>query len=141
MPVGVMESLMRASRKNISRAKKSPCILYSSLAVLLYATSITAAHADQPDNMTISMKNFGNVTCAGGIGNVLLTGYYTNNNTSYMVIFLKVLLHDAQGHVLAVGSGHISDVKPHQTKAFNAIARFTGNFTSCNIVVDSAIPR
>lgn len=140
MPVGVMEVTSPTS-KDTHHAKKTSCILLSSLAMLLYITSLTAAHADQPYNTTISMKNFENITCTGGIGNVLLTGYYTNNNTSYMVIFLKMLLHDAQGHVLAVGSGHISDVKPHQTKGFDAIARFSGNFTSCTIVVDSAIPR
>ena len=72
---------------------------------------------------------------------MLLIGQFNNNNTFYRVIFLKMFIHDRNGQVLAAGSGNISDIKPHETKIFNAITRFSGNFSSCTIQVDNAIPK
>jgi len=107
---------------------------------LLYIISLPEAYGDSRITNS-STYNFSNVTCSEGIGNVLLTGQFNNNDTFYRVIFLKMLIHDKNGQVLATGNGNISDIKPHETKIFNAITRFSGNFSSCTVQIDSAIPK
>jgi hypothetical protein len=85
--------------------------------------------------------SFGNVECVKGPGHALLTGQYTNGNTPYKIIFLKMTLLDGMGHVLATGDGHVSDIGTHETKAFNAITRIHDGFTSCEIQVNSVVLR
>jgi len=72
---------------------------------------------------------------------VLLIGQFNNNDTFYKVIFLKMLIQDKNGYNLATGYGNISDIKPHETKAFHAITRFSGSFSSCTVQVDNVIPK
>ena len=105
-----------------------------------YVISLSEAYGDSGTTNSPSYS-FSNTTCSKGIGNVLLTGQFNNNDTFYRVIFLKMLIHDKDGHVLATGNGNISDIKPHETKIFNAITRFSGNFSSCTIQIDSVIPK
>ncbi len=85
--------------------------------------------------------NFSNVKCSGGLNHVLLEGVFHNGIIAYKVIFLRMMIFDKTGTLLAMGSGYIADIKPHEIKDFNAIARFNGNFTSCNIQIDNAIPK
>lgn len=105
-----------------------------------YAISLSEAYGDSGTTNS-SSYSFSNITCSEGIGNVLLIGQFNNNDTFYRVIFLKMLIHDKDGQVLATGNGNISDIKPHETKIFNAITRFSGNFTLCTIQIDSVIPK
>ncbi|MDE1812702.1 MAG: FxLYD domain-containing protein [Thaumarchaeota archaeon] len=72
---------------------------------------------------------------------MILTGYIVNGDTYFQAIFLKMFVLDKQGKVIATGYGNISDVKPHETTPFDAIARFSGNFSSCTIQIDNAIPK
>lgn len=98
------------------------------------------AHADSQETM-VPLQSFSNFTCTAGIGNVLLTGHFTNGDTPFKVVFLKMLVLDSNWHILSTGYGNISDVKPHETKSFTAVARFSGNYSSCTIQVDNAIPK
>lgn len=107
---------------------------------LLYIPSILEAYGDSGTTVSPTFS-FSNVTCTNGIGNVLLIGQFNNNGTFYRIIFLKILVHDTNGHDLATGYGNISDIKPHETKMFNAVTRFSGNFSSCEIQVDNVIPK
>ncbi len=107
---------------------------------LLYVFSFQLARAD-PGYPSIPIQNFSNFTCVAGVGSVILTGYIINGDTAFKAIFLKMLVLDSQGNVIATGYGNISDVKPHETTPFDAIARFSGNFSSCTIQIDNAIPK
>lgn len=51
------------------------------------------------------------------------------------------MIHGNNEQILATGNGYISDIKPHETKTFNAVTRFSGNFSSCSIQIDNVIPR
>ena len=99
------------------------------------------AHADSQETTVLPLQSFSNFTCTAGIGNVLLTGHFTNGDTPFKVVFLKMLVLDSNWHILSTGYGDISDVKPHETKSFTAVARFSGNYSSCTIQVDNAIPK
>ena len=103
--------------------------------------SFHTVHADSQETTVLPLQSFSNFTCAAGIGNVLLTGHFTNGDTPLKVVFLKMLVLDSNWHILSTGYGNISDVKPHETKAFTAVARFSGDFSSCTIQVDNAIPK
>lgn len=105
-----------------------------------YVISLSEAYGDSGTTNS-SSYSFSNITCSEGIGNVLLTGQFNNNDIFYRVIFLKMLIHGKDGQVIATGNGNISDIKPHETKTFNAITRFSGNFSSCAIQIDSVIPK
>ena len=107
---------------------------------LFYIISLSEAYGASETPIS-STYNFSNVTCSEGIGNVLLIGQFNNNDTFYRVIFLKMLIHDKNDNVLATGSGYISDIKPHETKTFNAITRFSSTFSSCTIQIDNTISK
>gem|GEM_PF-2542444 len=107
---------------------------------LPYIFSFQLAHADS-GYPSIPVQNFSKFTCVAGVGSVILTGYIINGDTAFRIIFLKMFVLDSQGNVIAVGYGNISDVKPHETAPFDAIARFNGNFSSCTIQIDNAIPK
>ena len=107
---------------------------------LFYIISLSEAYGDSGPTV-LSTYSISNVTCSQGIGNVFLIGQFNNNDTFYRVIFLKMLIHDKNGNVLATGNGNISDIKPHETKIFNAITRFSGTFHSCTIQIDNAISK
>jgi hypothetical protein len=128
---------------NTENAKKSyflPTNYIFFIISLLYITSLSWVYGDSGTTVS-SSYNFSNVTCSEGIGNVLLTGQFNNNDTFYKVIFLKMLILDKNGHVLAMGNGYISDVKPHEIKIFNAITRFNSDFSSCSVQIDNVIPK
>lgn len=103
--------------------------------------SIPIIHADSAESTNSAIQSFSNFTCTKGIGSVVLTGQYTNGDIPYKVIFLKMLLLDENGHTVATGNGNISAIGAHEIKAFNAIARFNGNFSSCTVQIDNAIPK
>ena len=84
---------------------------------------------------------FSNVECGKGTSYALMTGQYTGGSIPNKVIFLKLILLDSTGNVLATGNGHISDVGAHETKSFNAIVRYDKDFTSCQIQIDASIPK
>jgi hypothetical protein len=88
-----------------------------------------------------SSGGFSNVECSQGSGYTLMTGQYTAGDVAEKVVFLKMSLLDSTGHVLAIGNGDVSDIAAHETKSFNAIARFNDNFASCTVQVDTTIPK
>ena len=106
-----------------------------------YMESIPGIHADSAGTTNSTIQSFSNFTCTKGIGNVMLTGQYTNGDTPYRVIFLKMFLLDEKGHTIATGNGNISDIGAHEIKIFDAITRFSGNFSSCTVQIDNAIPK
>ena len=116
--------------------------LLTSFIVVMFLSYVTfqPAQADSEDKV-LSMQNFSNITCTAGMAHVMLIGNFTNGDTPLKVIFLKMFLLDGGSHIISAGSGYISDVKPHETKIFNAITRFNGNFSSCTIQIDSIIAK
>lgn len=85
-------------------------------------------------------QGFSGIVCTQGYNYVQMTGRYTNGDIPYLAIFLRLSLTDNVGDVVATGSGIISHINAHQTKFFDAIAIYSGNFTTCDIQIDSAIP-
>lgn len=92
-------------------------------------------------NMTNPAEGFSNISCKSGYQYVQMTGQYTAGNVSYKVIFLRMLLLDNNGLVLAKGFGLVGDIDANQTKTFNAITRYPSTFSSCTIQIDNAIPK
>ncbi|HKC78744.1 MAG TPA: hypothetical protein VKB83_01455 [Nitrosopumilaceae archaeon] len=86
-------------------------------------------------------KGFSNVECDKGTSYALMIGQYTGGSIPNKVIFLKLILLDSTGNVLATGNGHISDIGAYETKSFNAIVRYDKDFTSCQIQIDTSIPK
>jgi hypothetical protein len=103
--------------------------------------SVPLSHADSAGTTNSTIQSFSNFTCIKGIGNVMLTGQYTNGDIPYRVIFLKMLVLDENGHIIATGNGNIPDIGSHEIKTFNAITRFSGNFSSCTVQIDNSIPK
>lgn len=85
-------------------------------------------------------QGFSGIVCTQGYNYVQMTGRYTNGDIPYLAIFLRLSLTNNVGDVVAMGSGIISHINAHQTKFFDAIAIYSGNFTTCDIQIDSAIP-
>ena len=92
-------------------------------------------------NMTNPEEGFSNISCKSGYQYVQMIGQYTAGNISYKVIFLRMLLLDNNGLVLAKGFGLVDDIDANQTKTFNAITRYPSTFSSCTIQIDNAIPK
>lgn len=130
MPYKILNSLNSTPAYIIFFAIAASCIV-----------SFYPAHANSQETTILPLQNFSNFTCTAGIGNVVLTGHFTNGDTPFKVVFLKMMVLDSNWHILSTGYGNISDVKPHETKAFTAVARFSGDFSSCTIQVDNAIPK
>jgi hypothetical protein len=91
-------------------------------------------------NQQNTLQGFSGMVCTQGYKYVQMTGRYTNGDIPYSVIFLRLSLTNNVGDVVATGSGIISHINAHQTKFFDAIAIYSGNFTTCDIQIDSAIP-
>jgi hypothetical protein len=87
----------------------------------------------------LRVEGFSNMQCNRGFNHVEMIGRYTNGDTPYQIIALRLLLLDDSGEILATGSGMISNVGPHETKYFNAIARYHADFASCDVQVESKI--
>ena len=87
------------------------------------------------------IEGFSNIVCKSGYEYVQMTGQYTAGSTSYKVIFLRMVLLDDNGYVLAKGFGFVDNVDAHKTATFNAIVRYPSTFSSCIIQIDSAIPK
>ncbi|HZS74507.1 MAG TPA: FxLYD domain-containing protein [Candidatus Nitrosotalea sp.] len=111
-------------------------VLFSS-----YMGSVPWIQADSSGTTNSTIQSFSNFTCAREIGSVMLTGQYTNGDTPYKVIFLKMLVLDKNGHTIATGNGNIPDIGAYEIKTFNAITRFSGNFSSCTVQIDNLIPK
>jgi hypothetical protein len=97
-------------------------------------------------NMTNSTKaepvlGFSNVHCSKGTEYAFMTGQYTSGSLSYKAIFIKMILLDRVGNILATGNGFITAVNAHETTNFDAIARYDGSFASCQVQVDSSIEK
>lgn len=142
--------------------KKIPHLNYFSsgtflIASVIYLVSFLTAYADSGNNLNTTDNNsylqnetipqmpngtsFSNVKCNSGLGHVLMIGQFHNGDIGYRVIFLRMSIFDKHGSLLGGGNGYIFDVKPHETKSFDAITRFNGNFSSCGIQIDNAIPK
>ena len=92
-------------------------------------------------DITNPVEGFSNISCKSGYQYVQMTGQYTAGNISYKVIFLRILLLDNNGLVLAKGFGLVDDIDANQTKTFNAITRYPSTFSSCTVQIDNAIPK
>ncbi|HEV2193875.1 MAG TPA: hypothetical protein VGR54_09695 [Nitrosopumilaceae archaeon] len=92
-------------------------------------------------NKTNPVEGFSNIVCKSGYQYVKMTGQYTAGNISYKVIFLRMVLLDDNGHVIAKGFGFVDDIDAHKTKTFNAITRYPSTFSSCIIQIDGTISK
>lgn len=85
---------------------------------------------------------FSNVKCTQGYQYMKMTGKYTNGNLAYSVVSLRMAVLDADGGVLATGSGLLTNVEPRSSKFFDAIAVFSGEkFDSCEVQVSTTVPK
>lgn len=88
-----------------------------------------------------TLEGFSNTQCNQGAKHVEMIGKYTNGNTAYQVVALRMVLLDTEGEILATGSGTISNIGPHETRYFNVITRYDADYVSCHIQVESTIPK
>jgi len=124
-------------------------IVYSISFLVTYADSGTKLNStvdsSQVQNVTIQKTlgtaNFSNIKCSQGPDHILLEGQFHNGDVAYKVIFLRMLIFDQTGNLITTGNGYIADIKPHEIKNFNAITRFNGDFSLCDIQIDNAIPK
>ncbi len=85
---------------------------------------------------------FSNVKCTQGYQYIKMTGKYTNGDTAYSIVSIKMALLDVDGDVLATGSGLLTNVEPRTTKYFDALSVFSGeSYDSCEIEISSALPK
>ena len=106
-----------------------------SIAIILAQNTTAYGKTNDP------IEGFSNIVCKSGYEYVQMTGQYTAGSTSYKVIFLRMVLLDENGYVLAKGFGHVDNIDAHKTTDFNAIVRYPSTFSSCIIQIDSAIPK
>ena len=97
--------------------------------------------ATPPPKEPPKQEGFSNLQCRKGERYVEMVGKYTNGETSYDIISLRLVLLDSTGNILALGSGTISDLGSYETKYFNAIARYHLDYASCDIQVESVIQK
>ncbi|MFZ0185083.1 MAG: hypothetical protein WAL88_09670 [Nitrosotalea sp.] len=71
---------------------------------------------------------------------VHMTGKYTNGAQPYSFVSLKLGLLDSSGNVVATGAGIISNIGTYSTKIFDASAIYAGQFSSCDIQVETQLP-
>ncbi|HYL67489.1 MAG TPA: hypothetical protein VEU72_10125 [Nitrosopumilaceae archaeon] len=90
---------------------------------------------------TGTSQGFSNISCSKGTEYAFMTGQYYSGSVSYKAIFVKMILLDSTGHILATGNGVISDVNAQTTTSFDAIARYDGSFASCQAQIDSSIKK
>lgn len=85
---------------------------------------------------------FSNVKCTKGYQYIKMTGKYTNGDTAYSILSLKIAILDENRDVLATGSGLITNIEANSAKFFDGIAIFAGEkFDSCEVEVSSALPK
>ena len=88
-----------------------------------------------------SSEGFDGIYCVKSYSHALMIGKYTNGDKPLGLVILKMTLLDSLGNVIATGRGNIADIEAYQTKEFHAITRHAGNFDSCSIHINSAIPK
>lgn len=86
-------------------------------------------------------EGFSNLQCNKGERYVEMVGKYTNGDESYEIVSLRMVVLDSAGEILASGSGTISHIKAHETKYFNVITRYHEEFASCDVQVESVLPK
>lgn len=79
---------------------------------------------------------FSSIVCKQEFGFITMSGDYTNGDTSYSEILLRLVVIGQNGEVLATGNGTIFDIGEYQTKSFGATAHYDGSFKSCEIEID-----
>jgi hypothetical protein len=84
-------------------------------------------------------EGFSNTQCNRGHKHVEMTGKYTNGDTAYQIVALRVVLQDADGGIVATGAGIISNIGPHETRYFNAVIRYDSDFASCHVEVENVL--
>lgn len=96
---------------------------------------------DQKILSTPQKEGFSNIQCKKGETYVEMVGKYTNGNTPYKIVSLRMMVLDANKEILATGSGTISNIGSSESKYFNVIARHATEFASCEVQVESVLPR
>jgi hypothetical protein len=95
------------------------------------STSDSSQKSGFSDTMC-TMNEYGNV--------VHMTGHYTNGPNSYSFLSLTLGVIDSSGKVVATGVANLDDVKPYQTRLFDAEAVYSGAFSKCEIEVGFSTP-
>lgn len=92
-------------------------------------------------NTNQNMSPFSNTQCVQDeYGFVKMTGKYTNGAIPYSFVYLKLGVIDSKGTVVATGPGIVSDINAYETKLFDASASYSGQFSSCQIQVETQLP-
>jgi hypothetical protein len=96
-----------------------------------------------PQAQSNAVEGFSGTQCARDpiAQNVVhMTGKYTNGAQPYSFVSIKLGLLDSNGNVVATGAGIISNIGAYSTKIFDASAIYAGQFSSCDIQVDTQLP-
>lgn len=94
-----------------------------------------------PEKETPRQEGFSNTQCKKGDTHVEMVGKYTNGDKPYGIVSLRMTVLDSKGEILASGSGTISNIGAHESKYFNVITRYSTEFASCEIQVESVLPK
>jgi hypothetical protein len=94
-----------------------------------------------PEKETSKQEGFSNTQCKKGEMHVEMVGKYTNGDKPYEIVSLRMTVLDSKGEILASGSGTISNIGVHESKYFNIVARHSTEFASCEIQVESVLPK
>ncbi len=94
-----------------------------------------------PEKENPRQEGFSNTQCKKGDAHVEMVGKYTNGGKPYEIVSLRMTVLDSKGEILASGSGTISNIGAYESKYFNIITRYSTEFASCEVQVESVLPR
>jgi len=100
----------------------------------LYVSSINFYESEFDD------KVFGGVLCKKQNNIATLSGDYTNDESHYKAIFLKLQLFDGYGNVVAEGLSKMIDVVPKEFRHFSVSTPYNDKVSRCLVTIDSKFP-
>lgn len=109
------------------------------LASIQHITNQNVINPSPTTEQSKTPEGFSNTQCNRGHKHVEMTGKYTNGDTAYQIVALRVVLQDADGEIVATGAGIISNIGPHETRYFNAVIRYDSDFASCHVEVENVL--
>lgn len=92
--------------------------------------------SDESKSIPTQDSGFSDLICKQEYGVVKMSGRYTNDNKPTQGVMLKLILLDANNKIVATGIGSITEMNAHETKYFDAVAFYEGNYSSCDVQIE-----